>query len=57
MIGVGDVAAQTEKCIDNLRTVLAEVGGTLADIVAMTIYFPRREDIPGIPPDRFTPPA
>jgi enamine deaminase RidA (YjgF/YER057c/UK114 family) len=48
VIGVGDVEAQTEKTIENIRTVLAEVGGTLADIVSMTIYFLHREGIPGI---------
>lgn len=48
VIGVGDVEAQTEKCIDNIRVILDEVGGTLSDIVSMTIYFLNREDLPGI---------
>lgn len=48
VVGVGDVEAQTEKAVDNVRTVLAEVGGTLADIVSMTVYFLDRADLPAI---------
>lgn len=48
VIGIGDIEAQAEKCVENIRIVLGEVGGTLADIVSMTIYFLHREDIPGI---------
>ncbi|MGH3877065.1 MAG: RidA family protein [Actinophytocola sp.] len=48
VVGVGDVEAQMEKAVDNVRTVLAEVGGTLGDIVSMTIYFLDRADLPVI---------
>ena len=48
VVGVGDVEAQLEKAVDNVRTVLAEVGGTLGDIVSMTIYFLDRADLPMI---------
>lgn len=44
VVGPDDVEAQMEKAIDNVRLVLAEVGGVLDDIVSMTIvrsrYFP-----------------
>jgi enamine deaminase RidA (YjgF/YER057c/UK114 family) len=48
VIGVGDAEAQMEKSIDNIRVILAEVGGTLDDIVSMTIYFLDRDDLPAI---------
>lgn len=48
VVGAGDIEAQMEKSIDNVRLILAAVGGRLSDIVSMTIYFLRREDLPGI---------
>jgi enamine deaminase RidA (YjgF/YER057c/UK114 family) len=48
VVGTGDIEAQMEKSIDNVRLILAAVGGRLSDIVSMTIYFLRREDLPGI---------
>jgi enamine deaminase RidA (YjgF/YER057c/UK114 family) len=46
IVGVGDVAAQVEKCIENTHRVLAEVGGELGDIVSLTVYFTDRESLP-----------
>lgn len=37
-VGVGDVKAQTEQVILNLRTALAAVGGDLKDLVKVTVY-------------------
>ncbi|MGV9799557.1 RidA family protein [Mycobacterium sp. NPDC003449] len=37
-VGVGDVTAQTEQAMSNVATLLAEAGGTLADIVKVTVY-------------------
>lgn len=48
VVGAGDIEAQMEKSIDNIRLILAAVGGRLEDIVSMTIYFLRREDLPAI---------
>ena len=39
IVGVGDVGAQTEQCFRNIETLLSAEGGTLDDIVSMTIYF------------------
>ena len=39
IVGKGDVGAQTEQCFRNIETLLAAVGGTLDDIVSMTIFF------------------
>lgn len=48
VVGPGDAEAQMEKAVDNIRLILAEVGGTLEDIVSMTIYFLDRADLPTI---------
>jgi enamine deaminase RidA (YjgF/YER057c/UK114 family) len=48
IIGEGDVAAQMEKCLDNTRVILEAAGGTLEDIVSMTIYFLDRAHLPAI---------
>lgn len=37
-VGVGDVTAQTEQAMSNIATLLFEAGGTLDDIVKVTIY-------------------
>ncbi|QYU67291.1 RidA family protein [Leptolyngbya sp. 15MV] len=41
---VGDVRAQTQQAIDNIRTLIEEAGGTLDDVVKCTVYVTRRED-------------
>lgn len=48
VVGPGDVRQQFEKCIENTRCVLNAIGGTLDDIVSMTLYFLHREDLPTI---------
>jgi enamine deaminase RidA (YjgF/YER057c/UK114 family) len=48
VVGPGDAEAQMEHSIENVRTILGAVGGRLEDIVSMTIYFLRREDLPAI---------
>jgi enamine deaminase RidA (YjgF/YER057c/UK114 family) len=48
VVGAGDAEAQMDKAVENVRRVLAEVGGTLADIVTMTVYFLDRADLPAI---------
>ncbi|WP_119301256.1 RidA family protein [Dongia deserti] len=46
VVGVGDVRAQMVKSIENIEAILREVGGTLDDIVSMTIYFLDRAHLP-----------
>jgi enamine deaminase RidA (YjgF/YER057c/UK114 family) len=48
VVGPGDAEAQMEKAVENVRTILDVVGGRLEDVVSMTIYFLRREDLPTI---------
>jgi len=38
LIGAGDAAAQTEQVFCNLRTVVEACGGSMADIVKITIF-------------------
>jgi len=37
-VGIGDVRAQTEQVIQNLRTALIAVGGDLTNLVNVTVY-------------------
>jgi enamine deaminase RidA (YjgF/YER057c/UK114 family) len=48
VVGVGDAEAQLEKAFANVKVILGEVGGTLDDIVSLTIYFRDRDDLPAI---------
>ena len=48
LVGAGDVAAQSRQCIENIRLLLAEVGGTLRDVVSLTTYFVDLDDLPKI---------
>ena len=38
LVGENDVAAQVEQVFQNLRTVMEACGGSLADVVKITIY-------------------
>lgn len=46
--GPGDALAQTRACFDNIRRVLAEVGGTLDDVVSLTVLYVDPRDLPAI---------
>ena len=37
-VGIGDVAAQTEKAMSNIAMLLDEAGSSLRDIVKVTVY-------------------
>lgn len=39
----GDVRAQTQACLDNIRALIEEAGGTMQDIVKCTVYVTGRE--------------
>lgn len=38
LVGVGDIVAQTEKVIENIKMVLAEAGATIEDVIKTTVY-------------------
>lgn len=48
IVGTGDIEAQTRQCFENIKALLAEVGGTLQDIVSVTTYFTDRVQLPSI---------
>lgn len=48
VVGVGDVEAQTHKTFQNIQTIVEAAGGTLEDLVALTIYFLDRAHLPAI---------
>ena len=39
-VGVGDFAAQVERCYLNVAAALAEVGGSFGDVAKLTVYVP-----------------
>ncbi len=39
-----DVKAQTQQCLDNIRALLEESGGTMGDVVKCTVYVTDRAD-------------
>lgn len=46
IVGEGDVAEQTRQCFRNIERILAAVGGTLDDLVAVTTYYTDRSHLP-----------
>lgn len=38
VVGRGDMREQTRKALNNIRTVLATIGGTMADVVSLTHF-------------------
>ena len=48
VIGSGDAKIQTECAIDNITKILSKLGGTIADIVSLTMYYVRDEDLEAI---------
>ena len=38
LIGRGDITAQTRKTLDNMKIALAAAGGSLDDVVKVTVY-------------------
>ncbi len=41
---VGDVRKQTQQCLDNIRALIEEAGGTIRDIIKCTVYVTERAD-------------
>ncbi|WJY20781.1 RidA family protein [Fontisubflavum oceani] len=38
IVGAGDMAAQTKQVLENIKTLLASLGGRLSDVVSLTQY-------------------
>ncbi len=48
IVGKGDIALQTRQCFENIKMILAEIGGELNHIVAITTYFTDRSQLSAI---------
>ena len=48
LIGLNDAEAQTERAIDNIETILVALGGSINDVVSVTMYYVRDEDLVAI---------
>ncbi len=48
LVGRGDVVAQTRKVLDNMKLALAAAGGTLDDVVSVTVYLANVADRPKV---------
>ena len=48
IVGRDDAGLQTHAAIDNIERVLANVGGTIEDVVSCTMYYMRDEDLDAI---------
>jgi len=44
-IGKGDIAAQTEKIMQNIELLLKACGGSFTDIIKMTIFITQGQDV------------
>lgn len=48
VVGGDDAKIQTECALDNISKILSNLGGTIADIVSLTMYYVRYEDLNAI---------
>ena len=47
-VGVGDVKAQTRQAFENIRSVVEAAGGTMENIVKVTVYLTEADDYPAM---------
>jgi len=48
IVGLDDAEIQTEYALDNIERVLPELSGSLKDVVTITMYYSRDEDVDAI---------
>jgi 2-iminobutanoate/2-iminopropanoate deaminase len=48
LVGKGDVAKQTEQVIENIKALVQEQGGSLADVCRVGIFLTSRGDLPAV---------
>ena len=48
IVGKGDMGAQTEQCLRNIESALTQLGGTLADVVQVTVFVKHMDDLKAI---------
>jgi len=47
LVGAGDIEAQAAQAYHNIEAILTELGASMDDIVKMTTYLTRRDDLDG----------
>lgn len=52
VVGAGDMAAQVRQVLENIRAMLAHVGGTMGDVISLTQYTTDIEAFMGCGPIR-----
>ena len=45
LVGTGDAEAQTEQCLRNVQRCLEQLGGSLADVVQVTVFVKNMADL------------
>lgn len=48
MLGRGDIRAQTRQCLENVRGVIEAAGGSLRDLVKVTVFLRNLADYDGM---------
>ncbi len=48
IIGLGDIRAQTRQCFENIKNIIEAGGGTLSDLVKVTVYIRPGQDYAGM---------
>jgi 2-iminobutanoate/2-iminopropanoate deaminase len=48
IIGIGDIRAQTRQCFENIKNIIEAGGGTMADLVKVTVYIRPGQDYAGM---------
>ena len=47
-VGMGDIAKQTLQVLENLKALVEEAGGTLADVARIVVYLTSRDHLPTV---------
>lgn len=48
ILGVGDIRAQTRQTLKNIANIIEAAGGSLSDLVKVTVFIRRSEDYDGM---------
>lgn len=48
LTGAGDIRAQTRQCLENIRHIIEAAGGTLRDLVKVTVFLSDPKDYEGM---------
>ncbi len=48
LVGIGDITPQTKQCLANIRNIIAAAGGSLEDLVKVTVFLRDLRDYSGM---------